>query len=212
MGTPFLGELKIISWNLRPQGVGIRERAVPADQPEPGALLAVRHALRRQRPDHLRAARHARQDAASMWEPASPSARRQANPPHAHHRGDARAHPPGQRLDQCREHQRPGRERARHRRPQQSLRPGPEPRRDGRRPPSPMSAAARRTRTCSRTSRSIHHRPSGRFPVAELRELSHEQSIYRGNPDVRRQFRARRLGVLQRRSSCRFRKTKRSSP
>ena len=52
---------------LRPEGLGAVQPAAAADQPEPGAVLAARHDLRRQRPDHVRAAGSARPRARSEW-------------------------------------------------------------------------------------------------------------------------------------------------
>ena len=63
MSTPFLGEIRLVSFTFAPKRLGAVQRADPADQPEPGAVLAARHDLRRQRADHLRAARPARADA-----------------------------------------------------------------------------------------------------------------------------------------------------
>ena len=42
MGTPFLSEIRIMSFDFAPEGLGAVQRPAPADQPEPGALLAAR--------------------------------------------------------------------------------------------------------------------------------------------------------------------------
>ena len=81
MAEPFLGEIRIMSFNFAAQGLGAVQRAVPADQPEPGAVRAARHDVRRQRPDDLRPARPARPGAAPRRRRASRWARRAARRP-----------------------------------------------------------------------------------------------------------------------------------
>ena len=56
MAEPFLSEIRIMSFVFRPEGLGAVQRAVAADQPEPGAVLAAGHDLRRRRAGELRAA------------------------------------------------------------------------------------------------------------------------------------------------------------
>ena len=56
MAEPFLSEIRIMSFVLRPEGLGAVQRAAAAHQPEPGAVLAARHDLRRRRAGQLRAA------------------------------------------------------------------------------------------------------------------------------------------------------------
>ena len=60
MAEPFLSEIRLMSFDFAPQGLGAVQRAVAADQPEPGAVLAARHDVRRRRPRQLRAAGPAR--------------------------------------------------------------------------------------------------------------------------------------------------------
>ena len=63
VAEPFLSEIRIMSFGFAPEGLGALQRPVAADQPEPGAVLAARHDLRRRRPRELRPARPARPDA-----------------------------------------------------------------------------------------------------------------------------------------------------
>ena len=56
MAEPFLGEVKMMSFNYAPKGLGALQWAAAAHQPEPGAVLAAGDDLRRERPDDLRAA------------------------------------------------------------------------------------------------------------------------------------------------------------
>ncbi len=53
MSEPFLGEIRIVSFNFPAKRLGLLQRPVAADQPEPGALFAAGHDVRRQRPDTL---------------------------------------------------------------------------------------------------------------------------------------------------------------
>ncbi len=57
------------------------QRAAPADQPEPGAVLAARHDLRRRRAGELRAARTCRAASRSTWAAATRSASAAASRP-----------------------------------------------------------------------------------------------------------------------------------
>ena len=54
-----LSEIRIMQLRLPAEGLGAVQRAAPADQPEPGAVLAAGHDLRRRRPGELRPARSA---------------------------------------------------------------------------------------------------------------------------------------------------------
>ena len=94
MGTPYLGELKIISLNYPPKGWAFAQRPVPADQPESGAVLAARHDLWRQRPDHLRPAGLARPSADPRGRRAHTSARRAAQEVHTLTMPEMPAHTP----------------------------------------------------------------------------------------------------------------------
>ena len=94
MAEPFLSEIRIMSFGFAPEGLGAVQRPVPADQPEPGAVLAARHDLRRRRAGQLRAARPARpradprRAAATRWASAAASRRTRCRiaemPTHTH--------------------------------------------------------------------------------------------------------------------------------
>ena len=59
VADPFLAEIRIMSFGFPPKGWALCNGQTPADQPEPGALLAARDDLRRRRPDELRASKPA---------------------------------------------------------------------------------------------------------------------------------------------------------
>ena len=56
MAEPFLSEIRIMSFGFAAEGLGAVQRPAPADQPEPGAVLAAGDDLRRRRAGELRAA------------------------------------------------------------------------------------------------------------------------------------------------------------
>ncbi|WP_278259426.1 tail fiber protein [Nocardioides convexus] len=56
MAEPFLGEIRLMSFVFPPQGWALCNGQAPADQHQPGLVLAPRHAVRRQRADQLRPA------------------------------------------------------------------------------------------------------------------------------------------------------------
>ena len=94
MAEPFLGEIRLFPYSQVPTGDGWApvQRAAAADQPEPGAVLAPGHDVRRQRADELRAARPARAGADPRGLRAHTGRARRRAGAHAEHRRAAAAH------------------------------------------------------------------------------------------------------------------------
>ena len=116
---PMLGSICIVAYNFCPRGYADRRRADPVDRAEHGAVLAARHPVWRQRPDHFRTARPARSRAGRRWPGAGPEPDRRgptggAGNCHAVGRADASAHAQraveGHRVQ--RQHRQPRRRRA----------------------------------------------------------------------------------------------------
>ena len=103
MAEPFLSEIRIMSFNFAPKGWALCERPVPADQPEPGAVLAARHDLRRRRADELRPARPSGRVPIHVGGGHTLGERGGRGGAHAHQPGDADAHPRGQRRQRQRQ-------------------------------------------------------------------------------------------------------------
>ena len=87
MAEPFLSEIRIMSFGFAPKGWALCNGQLLAHQPEPGAVLAARHDLRRRRPGELRAARprgprrRSTSGAATRWASAAASRRTRCRSP-----------------------------------------------------------------------------------------------------------------------------------